>query len=63
VGDEGLRRVLKYLKARMPSLKFKVLKVVTLELENTNIISGVFEQLIQDVNKEKDDETLNEMTW
>jgi len=31
VEDEGLRWVLKYLKAGMSSLKFKVLKVVTIE--------------------------------
>lgn len=60
VGDEGLRRVLKFLKAGMPGLKFKVLKVVTPERANTDIISGVFEQLIQDVNKEKDEETTSE---
>lgn len=60
VGDEGLRRVLKFLKAGMPGLKFKVLKVVTPERTNTDIISGVFEQLIQDVNKEKDEETTSE---
>lgn len=60
VGDEGLRRVLKFLKAGMPGLKFKVLKVVTPEQANTDIISGVFEQLIQDVNKEKDGETTGE---
>ncbi|KAH9314875.1 hypothetical protein KI387_023502 [Taxus chinensis] len=56
--DEGLRHVLKFLRSGMPGLKFKVLKIATSERVDTDIISGVFDRLIQDINKEKDDEII-----
>lgn len=54
--DEGLRHVLKFLKAGMPGLKFKVLKIASPERADMDIISGVFDQLIQDINKGKTEE-------
>uniref|UniRef100_A0A0C9S9J0 TSA: Wollemia nobilis Ref_Wollemi_Transcript_7645_2142 transcribed RNA sequence n=1 Tax=Wollemia nobilis TaxID=56998 RepID=A0A0C9S9J0_9CONI len=54
LGDEGLKRVLKFLRAGIPGLKFKVLKVAIPDQADTDIISGVFDQLFQDINKEKD---------
>uniref|UniRef100_A0A0D6R2Q9 Uncharacterized protein n=1 Tax=Araucaria cunninghamii TaxID=56994 RepID=A0A0D6R2Q9_ARACU len=56
--DDGLNRVLNFLRDRIPGIKFKILKVIA--PEGTEMDTKMFEQLIQEDEEEKDENNPDE---
>jgi hypothetical protein len=52
--EDGLNRVLNFLRERIPGIKFKILKVIA--PEGAEMDTRIFEELMQDNGKEKDEE-------
>lgn len=52
--DDGLNRILNFMRERIPGIKFKILKVIA--PEGADMDARVFDELLQDSDEEKDEE-------